>query len=53
MKKFNEKYPDAVAEFVAPPGDFSLPAFIELIQQVVATKPDGIAVPILNAEAHR
>ncbi len=51
MDKFKEKYPDVEAEFVAPPGDFSLPAFIELIQQVVATKPDGIAVPILNAEA--
>jgi simple sugar transport system substrate-binding protein len=51
MEQFKAKYPDAEAEFVAPSGDFSLPSFIELIQQVIATNPDGIAVPILNAEA--
>jgi len=51
VDKFKAMYPDVEAEYIAPSGEYSLQDFYQLMQQVIATNPDGIAVPILNAEA--
>ena len=47
MKMFGERYPEVKAEYLSP-NDSSLESFIALLNQAIATRPDGIAVPILN-----
>ncbi len=51
IKDFEAKYPDVKVEYISPSGEYSLQEFYQLIQQAIATNPDGLAVPILNAEA--
>jgi simple sugar transport system substrate-binding protein len=50
MKTFNEKYPGVKTEYLST-NDYSLQSFIAILNQAIATHPDGIAVPILNSEA--
>jgi simple sugar transport system substrate-binding protein len=50
LKAFNEKYPDAKTEYLST-NEYSLQNFIAILNQAIATHPDGIAVPILNSEA--
>lgn len=51
LKVFEQKYPDVKVQYVTVGGTWTLPKFVQLLQQTIATKPDGIAVPILNADA--
>src|SRR6266446_6973030 len=50
IKTFEEKYPDAKAEYLST-NEYSLQNFITILNQAIATHPDGIAIPILNSEA--
>ncbi len=50
LKTFEEKYPDAKTEYLST-NEYSLQNFITILNQAIATHPDGIAVPILNSEA--
>jgi simple sugar transport system substrate-binding protein len=50
MKTFNDKYPGVKTEYLST-NEYSLQNFIAILNQAIATHPDGIAVPILNSEA--
>jgi simple sugar transport system substrate-binding protein len=50
IKTFEEKYPDAKTEYLST-NEYSLQNFITILNQAIATHPDGIAIPILNSEA--
>ena len=50
MKTFDEKYPGVKTEYLST-NEYSLQSFIAILNQAIATHPDGIAVPILNSEA--
>ncbi len=50
MKTFEEKYPGVKTEYLST-NQYSLQNFIAILNQAIATHPDGIAVPILNSEA--
>src|ERR1700730_14692554 len=50
MKTFDEKYPGVKTEYLST-NQYSLQEFIAILNQAIATHPDGIAIPILNSEA--
>jgi len=50
LATFEEKYPDVKTEYIAT-NDYSVQAHVQLIQQALATNPDGLAVPIVSSEA--
>lgn len=50
MKEFNKKYPNVNTEYVST-NQYSLQNLIQLLEQSIATNPDGIAVPIVDAQA--
>jgi len=50
MKTFGEKYPGVKTEYLST-NEYSLQSFVAILNQAIATRPDGIAVPILNNEA--
>src|SRR6202011_4533105 len=50
IKTFEEKYPGVKTEYLST-NEYSLQGFISILNQAIATHPDGIAVPILNSEA--
>src|SRR5205823_8888851 len=50
MKTFDEKYPGVKTEYLST-NEYSLQNFIAILNQAIATHPDGIAVPILNNQA--
>src|SRR6516164_8713487 len=50
IKTFDEKYPGVKTEYLST-NEYSLQSFIAILNQAIATHPDGIAVPILNSEA--
>src|SRR6266446_3165876 len=50
MKTFDEKYPGVKTEYLST-SQYSLQEFIAILNQAIATHPDGIAIPILNSEA--
>ena len=50
MKTFDEKYPGVKTEYLST-NEYSLQNFVAILNQAIATRPDGIAVPILNSEA--
>jgi simple sugar transport system substrate-binding protein len=50
MKTFEEKYPGVKTEYLST-NEYSLQNFIAILNQAIATHPDGIAVPILNSQA--
>lgn len=50
MKTFGEKYPGVKTEYLST-NEYSLQSFISILNQAIATRPDGIAVPILKSEA--
>jgi simple sugar transport system substrate-binding protein len=50
MKTFNEKYPGVKTEYLST-NEYSLQSFITILNQAIATHPDGLAVPILNSQA--
>lgn len=50
MKTFDDKYPGVKTEYLST-NDYSLQNFVAILNQAIATHPDGIAVPILNSQA--
>src|ERR1700748_654682 len=50
MKTFEQKYPGVKTEYLST-NEYSLQNFISILNQAIATHPDGIAVPILNSQA--
>src|ERR1700739_4414731 len=50
MKTFEERYPGVKTEYLST-NEYSLQNFIAILNQAIATHPDGIAVPILNNQA--
>src|SRR5258708_33871889 len=50
MKTFEEKYPGVKTQYLST-NEYSLQNFIAILNQAIATHPDGIAVPILNSQA--
>jgi simple sugar transport system substrate-binding protein len=50
LKTFEQKYPDVKTEYVSTT-DYSVQKHIQLLEQVIASKPDGIAVPIVDSKA--
>ena len=50
IKTFDEKYPGIKTEYLST-NEYSLQSFIAILNQAIATHPDGIAVPILNNDA--
>ena len=50
LKTFDDRYPGVKTEYLST-NEYSLQNFITILNQAIATHPDGIAVPILNSEA--
>ena len=50
MKTFEEKYPDVKTEYIST-NNYSVQEHVRLLEQAISTKPDGIAVPIVDSNA--
>jgi len=50
MKEFEERYPNVKAEYVST-NNYSVQEHVRLLEQTIATRPDGIAIPIVSSEA--
>ncbi|NRA55091.1 MAG: substrate-binding domain-containing protein [Gammaproteobacteria bacterium] len=50
LEEFEIRYPNVKTEYVST-NEYSIQKHIQLLEQVIATKPDGIAVPIVSAQA--
>jgi simple sugar transport system substrate-binding protein len=50
IKDFMKRFPEVDVKYVAT-DQFSIEAMTTLLKQTIATKPDGLAVPIVSAEA--
>jgi simple sugar transport system substrate-binding protein len=52
LKTFEQKYPDVKTEYVSTT-EYSVQKHVQLLEQVIASKPDGIAVPIVDSQAFK
>ena len=50
LEEFEKKYPNVKTEYIST-NQYSVQEHVRLIEQAVATKPDGIAVPIVSSDA--
>lgn len=50
LKTFEEKYPDVKTEYIST-NNYSVQEHVRLLEQAIATQPDGIAVPIVDSDA--
>lgn len=50
LKTFEEKYPDVTTEYIST-NNYSVQEHVRLLEQAIATQPDGIAVPIVDSDA--
>jgi simple sugar transport system substrate-binding protein len=50
LAEFEKKYPDVKTEYIST-NQYSVQEHVRLIEQAIATKPDGIAVPIVSSDA--
>jgi simple sugar transport system substrate-binding protein len=50
LKEFEKKYPNVTTEYVST-NNYSVQEHVRLLEQVIATHPDGIAVPIVSSDA--
>ncbi len=50
LKEFEKKYPNVKTEYIST-NNYSVQEHVRLLEQAIATKPDGIAVPIVDANA--
>src|ERR1700675_3212180 len=50
LKAFQERYPNVKAEYLST-NDYSTPKYVQLIEQAISMKPDGLAVSITDAVA--
>jgi simple sugar transport system substrate-binding protein len=49
-KDFERRFPEVTTDYVAT-SEFSVENLVTLLKQTIATKPDGIAIPIIAGEA--
>jgi simple sugar transport system substrate-binding protein len=50
LKTFEEKYPNVKTEYIST-NNYSVQEHVRLLEQAIATNPDGIAVPIVDSDA--
>jgi two-component system, sensor histidine kinase and response regulator len=50
LKAFMERYPNVKAEYLSP-DEYNTQKYVQLIEQAIATNPDGLAVSITDAMA--
>lgn len=50
LKEFEKKYPNVKTEYIST-NNYSVQEHVRLLEQAIATKPDGIAVPIVDSNA--
>lgn len=50
LKTFEEKYPNVKTEYIST-NNYSVQEHVRLLEQAIATRPDGIAVPIVDSDA--
>jgi simple sugar transport system substrate-binding protein len=50
LKEFEKKYPNVKTEYIST-NEYSVQEHVRLIEQAIATRPDGIAVPIVSSDA--
>ena len=50
LKEFEAKYPDVKTEYIST-NNYSVQEHVRLLEQAIATQPDGIAVPIVSSDA--
>ena len=49
LKEFEKKYPNVKTEYIST-NNYSVQEHVRLLEQAIATKPDGIAVPIVDGD---
>lgn len=50
LKAFEERYPNVTTEYIST-NQYSVQEHVRLLEQAIATQPDGIAVPIVDPDA--
>jgi simple sugar transport system substrate-binding protein len=50
LATFEEKYPDVETEYLGT-NEYSIQQLVQLLEQALATNPDGLAIPIASNEA--
>lgn len=50
MEEFEKKYPNVTTEYIST-NNYSVQEHVRLLEQAIATRPDGIAVPIVSSDA--
>ncbi|MGB0664528.1 MAG: sugar ABC transporter substrate-binding protein [Pontibacterium sp.] len=50
LATFEEKYPNVSTEYIST-NNYSVQEHVRLLEQAISTRPDGIAVPIVSADA--
>lgn len=50
LEEFEEKYPNVTTEYIST-NNYSVQEHVRLLEQAISTRPDGIAVPIVSADA--
>jgi len=50
MEEFEKKYPNVKTEYIST-NNYSIQEHVRLLEQAIATRPDGIAVPIVSSDA--
>jgi simple sugar transport system substrate-binding protein len=50
IEEFERRYPEVEVEYIST-NEYSVQKHVQMIEQALATKPDGLAVPITSSEA--
>src|SRR3954453_14217103 len=50
LKEFEKKYPNVSTEYIST-NNYSVQEHVRLLEQAIAARPDGIAVPIVSSDA--
>ncbi|WP_138472030.1 sugar ABC transporter substrate-binding protein [Poseidonocella sp. HB161398] len=50
MDEFTKRYPNVQTEYIST-NQYSIQELVRLLEQAIATRPDGIAVPIVSSDA--
>lgn len=50
LEEFEAKYPNVTTEYIST-NNYSVQEHVRLLEQAIATRPDGIAVPIVSSDA--
>lgn len=50
MEEFEKRYPNVTTEYIST-NNYSVQEHVRLLEQAIATRPDGIAVPIVSSDA--